>query len=78
MKRLFITLLILTAGIIVPESVLAQQRYQIGVCDWMVLKRQKLGEFKLAKELECDGIEWTWEAWACATRSTTRCATPRW
>lgn len=40
-----------------PESVLAQQRYQIGVCDWMVLKRQKLGEFKLAKELGCDGIE---------------------
>lgn len=57
MKHLFITLLILTAGIIVPESVLAQQRYQIGVCDWMVLKRQKLGEFKLAQELGCDGIE---------------------
>lgn len=36
---------------------MAQQRYQIGVCDWMVLKRQKLGEFKLAKELGCDGIE---------------------
>lgn len=57
MKRLFFILLILAAGIIVPESVLAQQRYQIGVCDWMVLKRQKLGEFKLAKELGCDGIE---------------------
>lgn len=57
MKRLFFTLLILAAGIIVPESVLAQQRYQIGMCDWMVLKRQKLGEFKLAKELGCDGIE---------------------
>ena len=58
MKRLFITLLlILTAGMIIPESVLAQQRYKIGVCDWMVLKRQKLGEFKLAKELGCDGIE---------------------
>ena len=61
MKRLFITLLILTAGIIVPESVLAQQRYQIGVCDWMVLKRQKLGEFKLAKELGCDGKGKWWE-----------------
>lgn len=57
MKRFFITLLILTAGLIVPESILAQQRYKIGVCDWMVLKRQKLGEFKLAKELGCDGIE---------------------
>ena len=79
MKRLFITLLILTAGIIVPESVLAQQRYQIGVCDWMVLKRQKLGEFKLAKELGCDGIEMDMGGLgACATRSTTRCATPRW
>lgn len=42
---------------IIPESVSAQERYQIGVCDWMVLKRQKLGEFKLAKELGCDGIE---------------------
>ena len=57
MKRLFITLLILTAGLIVPEPVLAHQRYKIGVCDCMVLKRQKLGEFKLAKELGCDGIE---------------------
>ena len=42
---------------IIPETVIAQQRYKIGVCDWMVLKRQKLGEFKLAKELGCDGIE---------------------
>lgn len=32
-------------------------RYQVGVCDWMVLKRQKLGEFELAKQLGCDGIE---------------------
>ena len=35
----------------------AQQRYPVGVCDWMVLKRQKLGEFKLAHELGCDGLE---------------------
>lgn len=32
-------------------------KYQVGVCDWMVLKRQKLGEFELAKQLGCDGIE---------------------
>ena len=57
MKRFIITLLILTAGAVIPESISAQQRYLIGVCDWMVLKRQKLGEFKLAKELGCDGIE---------------------
>ena len=40
-----------------PSLMMAQGRYQVGVCDWMVLKRQKLGEFKLAKELGCDGIE---------------------
>ena len=40
-----------------PSMVAAQKRYQVGVCDWMVLKRQKLGEFKLAKELGCDGLE---------------------
>lgn len=57
MKRLLITLLIIAAGSIVSEPLAAQQRYKIGVCDWMVLKRQKLGEFKLAKELGCDGIE---------------------
>lgn len=31
--------------------------YKVGVCDWMVLKRQKLGEFQLAKDLGCDGVE---------------------
>ncbi|NLO69976.1 MAG: sugar phosphate isomerase/epimerase [Porphyromonadaceae bacterium] len=33
------------------------QRYQIAVCDWMILKRQKLGAFELAKEIGSDGIE---------------------
>jgi len=31
--------------------------YKVGVCDWMILKRQKLGEFKLARQLEADGVE---------------------
>lgn len=60
MKKLritIITLFILAVGGIITEPIFAQRRYQIGVCDWMVLKRQKLGEFKLAKELGCDGIE---------------------
>lgn len=39
------------------STLTAQERYQVGVCDWMVQKRQKLGEFKLAQELGCDGIE---------------------
>lgn len=32
-------------------------QYQIGVCDWMILKRQKLEAFSLASELGADGIE---------------------
>jgi sugar phosphate isomerase/epimerase len=32
-------------------------RYKIGVCDWMILKRQKLGAISLAKEIDVDGLE---------------------
>lgn len=32
-------------------------RYQVGVCDWMILKRQKLGAFQLAKDIGADGLE---------------------
>ena len=52
---------------LLPDSLLAQtntvaalvsaQRYKIAVCDWMILKRQKLGAFALAKELGADGVE---------------------
>jgi sugar phosphate isomerase/epimerase len=34
-----------------------KQRYRIGVCDWMILKRQKLGAFQLTKEIGADGLE---------------------
>jgi sugar phosphate isomerase/epimerase len=34
-----------------------KQRYRIGVCDWMILKRQKLGGFQLTKEIGADGVE---------------------
>jgi len=34
-----------------------EQRYRIAVCDWMILKRQKLGAFKLTKEIGADGVE---------------------
>lgn len=60
MKRHFIiiiSLLFAMGGLTHSITARAQQRYQIGVCDWMVLKRQKLGEFKLAHELGCDGLE---------------------
>lgn len=32
-------------------------RYRIGVCDWMILKRQKLGAFQRAHEIGADGVE---------------------
>jgi len=32
-------------------------RYRVGVCDWMILKRQKLNAFPLAQELGADGVE---------------------
>jgi sugar phosphate isomerase/epimerase len=35
----------------------AKDRYRIGVCDWMILKRQKLGAFQLTKEIGADGVE---------------------
>lgn len=28
-----------------------KQRYKIAACDWMMLKRQKIGSFQLMKEL---------------------------
>jgi len=31
--------------------------YKIAVCDWMILKRQKIGSFELASDLKADGVE---------------------
>ena len=36
---------------------LAGFRYKIGVCDWILLKRQKLGAFQLARDIGADGVE---------------------
>ena len=52
--RVFLCLALWLAAM---DAVMAQERYQVGVCDWMVLKRQKLGAFELAKQLGCDGLE---------------------
>ncbi|MBP5506219.1 MAG: sugar phosphate isomerase/epimerase, partial [Prevotella sp.] len=59
MKTLHLLLLawLLPFGCLMPDTAIAQERYQVGVCDWMILKRQKLGEFDLAKQLGCDGVE---------------------
>lgn len=34
-----------------------QQQFRVAACDWMMLKRQKLGEFQLAKDINADGVE---------------------
>jgi len=35
----------------------SSHRYKIGVCDWMILKRQKLGAFQLTRDIGADGVE---------------------
>ncbi|WP_347052486.1 sugar phosphate isomerase/epimerase family protein [Flavobacterium olei] len=34
-----------------------KHQYKVAVCDWMILKRQKLGAFGLASDIKADGIE---------------------
>lgn len=40
-----------------PSPADGGERYRVAACDWMMLKRQKLGEFQLMKELGGDGVE---------------------
>ncbi len=35
----------------------AVRRYKIALCDWMILKRQKLGALQLTREIGADGVE---------------------
>ena len=37
--------------------VVSAARYKIALCDWMILKRQKLGAFQLTKDIGADGVE---------------------
>lgn len=52
---------LLTGGMLLSESVFGafkkDPRYRIAVCDWMILKRQKLGAFQLTKDIGADGLE---------------------
>ena len=43
--------------VLAAESPASKFRYKIGVCDWMILKRQKLGAFQLTKDIGADGVE---------------------
>ncbi|KQB36955.1 Sugar phosphate isomerase/epimerase [Flavobacterium daejeonense] len=59
-KNLIFIMLLLIAGTS-NNSVFGQvknkQKYKVAVCDWMILKRQKLGSFELASQIKADGIE---------------------
>lgn len=65
MKARFALLLVLYLffGLAVEAGTLSNSKkrsvrpYKIAVCDWMVLKRQKIGVFELVKGLGADGVE---------------------
>jgi sugar phosphate isomerase/epimerase len=57
MNKFSITLIIASVLSLFGTEALMAQEYKVGVCDWMILKRQKLGEFDLARQLESDGVE---------------------
>src|SRR5574344_3156249 len=40
-----------------PIKAQTTSRYQVAACDWMMLKRQKLGEFALTRQIGADGVE---------------------
>jgi sugar phosphate isomerase/epimerase len=51
---------VMTAGLLLPKYLQAaskEPRYRIAVCDWMILKRQKLSAFQLTKDIGADGLE---------------------
>jgi len=54
---LFLAVLYSTINHEVAAQSIKKQRYKVAVCDWMILKRQKLGSFQLASEIKADGIE---------------------
>ncbi|SDH64198.1 Sugar phosphate isomerase/epimerase [Chitinophaga filiformis] len=60
-RRFLGNVALLAGGLLLPEIVLAafkkDPRYRIAVCDWMILKRQKLGAFQLTKDIGADGVE---------------------
>ena len=57
MKKLRIIMVIVSVLCLFGTEALMAQQYKVGVCDWMILKRQKLGEFDLARQIGSDGIE---------------------
>ncbi len=60
-KNLIVAILVLVASTFnscaTAQFSNKKQKYKVAVCDWMILKRQKLGAFGLASEIKADGIE---------------------
>ena len=52
-----LNLILLLLMIPIIETMASDIRYKVAACDWMMLKRQKIGEFQLISELGGDGIE---------------------
>ena len=57
MSGLFFTSCTNTAKKKQSEEEVKGPQYKIAVCDWMILKRQKLGAFERTKEIGADGLE---------------------
>lgn len=54
---LFYLLMLLMTPSSAQQKEKNEPRYKIAACDWMMLKRQKIGEFKLSAEIGADGVE---------------------
>ena len=42
---------------LIYKLIISEETYQIGACDWMMLKRQNSTAFKLCQQFCCDGVE---------------------
>lgn len=54
---LFLGLVLFTVLPMIAQISQQEERYKVSACDWMMLKRQKIGAFKLMHELGGDGLE---------------------
>jgi L-ribulose-5-phosphate 3-epimerase len=57
MNNLFSRFAMIGLTLVISGFATETPRYQVGVCDWMILKRQKLNAFPLAQEIVADGLE---------------------
>src|SRR3954467_12735741 len=53
-----VLLILFSSSLVTAQnSNLSDQKYKVAVIDLMILKRQKLGAFQLAKDIGADGVE---------------------